>query len=122
MVNTDISGVLDTILSKITNKNLSIFICEKNTNKKIKDGKFLKFTIKDNIIRLDFESALSSKHENVFVLPLPYEVYFTHDEIRFSYKNSLITEYIDYDDLLDLEEQNTSKSPLYDHEIIIKWN
>lgn len=122
MVNTDISGVLDTILSKITNKNLTIFICEKNANKKIKDGKFLKYTIKDNIIRLDFESALSSKHENVFVLPLPYEVYFTQDEIRFSYKNSLITEYIDYDDLLDLEEQNTSKSPLYDHEIIIKWN
>lgn len=113
--------MLNKLLPKIEGGNLSIFLYE-DGNKKIKEGKFLKYLLKDNIIRFDFENTSNGKHDNSFVLPIPYKAELRKDEILFSYKNSVLSNIIDFDDLLDLEEQNNNKSPLYDKEIILKWN
>lgn len=116
--------VLDNCLSICTNKDIDIYLLnDESVKKKIKHGKLISHLIKDNIIRFEFENV-AGKHDNNFFISLPYDIDYSveEQEIVLSFKNKKLLEVIDADDLLDLEEQNTSKSLLYNKALIIKWN
>ena len=119
---------INNIIQKCVGGEISIYLIKDSITKelkKIKHGKLNGFSIKDNIMCFEFENSLC-KHDNNFYMPLPYKLSTAGPlfgcEIHLSYKSKDLLEYMDADDLLDLEEQNTGKSPLYNKDIVIKWS
>lgn len=124
MNNLNVLNLIEGCLSFCINKDVTLYLLDDaNNKKKIKQGKFVSYEVKDNIVRFEFENTLG-KHDNNFYISLPYDITYSLDdkEVILSFKNKKLLEIIDVDDLMDLEEQNTAKSPLYNKSLIIKWN
>lgn len=103
-------GNIEMFLSACVGKNISVSINNGKSISNVATNKLESYLIKDAIIKLKFADESVGKD---LEFPLPFG--FTRDKkiADFSYDTKLIGDIIDLDNLLDLEEQNSSKSRLY---------